>query len=34
MKEKLESVCNDQKDIQTMAPAIASAMPDNGSIDV
>jgi hypothetical protein len=33
-KEKLESICNDQKSIQTLASAIASTVPENGSIDV
>ena len=34
MKGKLESICNDQKSIQTMASAIASTVPENGPIDV
>jgi hypothetical protein len=34
MKGKLESTCNDQKSIQTMATASASTVPKHGPIDV
>ena len=34
MKGKLESTRNDQKNIQTMATASASTVPEHGPIDV
>jgi len=34
LKGKVESVCNDQKNIPTMASAISSTVSEDGSTDV